>query len=427
MKKDKSDEKYQMEKFRQDCGFYLSRELAIPLIPPENVYLEITSRCTLRCKICNIWTRTDKDEISKGECLKIIDDMAEMGIPHLIISGGEPFLRDFVIEISDYAKKRGIAHVSVISNGTLIDDKKARAIANSGIDHVTISIDGLEESNDYVRGKGSFKKAVNAIKLLKKYGGKKCAGELTVGINCVIQNRNLEELTRLVRLAKKLGCNIIVFQPMLSDNVSMHKRLMEDELWVPEERLNILEKNMNALIQMKKEKAYSDLIYVEPIVLKLIKDYYSGNLGQNNIKCYDGYIRIVINSHGSLWMCDSNYGESRERTLRECFYSPLAYELRAGIKDCKKPCLQACVLKPELEGLEQIAKRFAKGLKKGERKDAEEAISILEEYERVLPAQIKTNFRGASSALSSKKSVSKNIIREIQLAKRIIQMREGEL
>ncbi|MCX6709355.1 MAG: radical SAM protein [Candidatus Woesearchaeota archaeon] len=418
----------ELEKFRNEAGFYLSRLVGKILVPPENVYLEITAKCNLRCRMCNLWRQDIKGELSKEQCFRIIGDMSELRIPHLIISGGEPFLRDFVIDISNYAKKKWIRHVSVISNGTLINEKTAEEIANSGIDHITISIDGLMKNNDYVRGKGSFKKGVNAINLITKYSRKIRNGGLTAGINCVVQNRNLEELPDMARLAKRLGCNIIVFQPMLSDNLSMHKRLTRDELWVPRERIPILEQSINELLRMKKDKAYSDLIFVEPIVLKLIKDYYAGTMKHQNIKCYDGYIRIVINSRGSLWMCDSNYGESTEHSLKELFTSACANKLRKGIKKCAKPCLQACVLKPELESLEKISKRFASSIPRGKSKNAFYALKILGNYEKTIKSKCDLSPIEKCLAFFGKGSTNPAYaLSEIRNAKRIIRKFRGDV
>jgi MoaA/NifB/PqqE/SkfB family radical SAM enzyme len=377
------------EKFRSDCEFYVGRVLGRPMSPPENIYVVATNSCNLHCRFCSIWKAMPKMNNPTLLYKKIVDDSAKMKIPHIILSGGEPLLREDIFEIIDYAKAIGIPQISIITNGTLINDEIAQKLAHSKISHVTISIDGLEKSHDYIRGKGNFKKAINAIRILKKQKNRK----FTIGINCVIHNKNLEEIIPLVKLAKKLGCNIFVLQPMLSDNIDMHKRFLDDELWVTNERFPVLEKVITSLIEMKKKDEFKDLIFVDEITLKNIKDYFSGSLRRDNVKCYDGYIRIVVNPLGGTWMCDADYGNLRIDSLNEAWTGKKACSLRRKIKKCDKPCLQACVLRPDLDSLSIITKNFITQLKCQEDNELlKKAVSFLDSEEKIIKHEARRIF-----------------------------------
>jgi len=413
--KENSKEDSRFEKFRTDCEFYLGRALGRPMSPPENIYVVTTNSCNLKCRFCSIWKAMPKINNPTSLYEKIVDDSAKMKIPHIILSGGEPLLREDIFEIIDYAKAAGIPQISLITNGTLINEEIAQKLARSEISHVTISIDGLEKSHDYIRGKGNFKKAINSIRLLKKQKDRR----FTIGINCVIHNKNLEDIIPLVKMAKRLGCNIFVLQPMLSDNIDMHKRLLDDELWVTKERLPLLEKVITSLIEMKKNDDFRDLIFVDEITLKNIKDYFSGSLRRDNVKCYDGYIRIVVNPLGGTWMCDSDYGNLRTDSLNAAWKSKKACSIRRKIKKCDKPCLQACVLRPDLGSFPVITKNFIAQLKFPE--DSE----LLKKAEALFDSEenaIKQEARRIFTALDRQKSHElKIMLGEILECKKILE------
>jgi len=100
-----------------------------------------------------------------NEHLIFIEDLAEMRIPLLMFSGGEPLVRKDFWELAFYAKSKGLK-TALSSNGTLIMRRVAEKIKKSGIEYVGISLDGAKkETHDAMRNQpGSFDKSVKALK-----------------------------------------------------------------------------------------------------------------------------------------------------------------------------------------------------------------------------------------------------------------------
>lgn len=152
-------------------------------------------RCNLRCMHCYADSR-DQDydgEINTNEGLKLIDDLAEFGVPTLLFSGGEPLLRNDIWTLAEHARARGIRTV-LSTNGILIDDTTAGRIRDAGFSYVGVSIDGIGERHDRIRGKdGAFKEAIGGIRACRAAG-------IRVGLRFTIHRLNYDQLSEIFPL-----------------------------------------------------------------------------------------------------------------------------------------------------------------------------------------------------------------------------------
>ena len=153
-----------------------------------------TSACNLRCIHCYADAgKKSPSELSFHEAIEFIDDLAEMKVPVLLLSGGEPLMRADIAELIEYAKSKGL-HVSLSTNGTLIDGETAERLAEAGVDYVGVSLDGAENTNDRFRGlKGSFQKAMEGLE------NSASAGILT-GIRFTVTKFNLKDVPEIIDL-----------------------------------------------------------------------------------------------------------------------------------------------------------------------------------------------------------------------------------
>ncbi len=128
----------------------------------------------------------------------MIDQIAEVGKPVFVLSGGEPLFRHDIFEIASYATGAGLP-VALATNGTLIDDKVAQKIKNSGVKRVSISFDGADApTHDAFRSLvGSFDAAVRGFKALRNIG-------MPVQINTTVAKHNEKQLESILQLAKDL-------------------------------------------------------------------------------------------------------------------------------------------------------------------------------------------------------------------------------
>lgn len=164
-------------------------------LKPSLRYLlvEITSRCNLACRHCYQGEAKAVD-LDMDILSQLADDFEDIGGLRLIISGGEPLLHPGFKEINRLVKGRAFRSI-LLSNGTLIDENH---IADMGFNEVQISLDGLEDGHDYLRGKGSFQKSISALKLLKERG-------VPVSIASMVHSQNWHEFEQMKEIVKGLG------------------------------------------------------------------------------------------------------------------------------------------------------------------------------------------------------------------------------
>jgi heme b synthase len=162
---------------------------------------ELTRSCNLNCLHCRAAAERGpyEGELTTKECLRFIDEVAAFSRPVLIITGGEPLLREDIFDIASYGTRKGLRVVMAV-NGTLLSAEKAQAARQAGIQRVSISLDGATaEAHDLFRGvTGAFTGSMEGISYLKEAG-------LAFQINTTVTKRNLREIEGILRLAVQLG------------------------------------------------------------------------------------------------------------------------------------------------------------------------------------------------------------------------------
>jgi len=164
----------------------------------------VTYGCNLRCMHCNSWRDgSEHEEMSYGEVEEMFRLMRRMGIGSVGYSGGEPLLREDLPSVLRLGQQLGFRQY-VTTNGTLMSADLAHVLAST-CNAVHVSIDGGNEIHDKIRGSGTFAKATESVKLLKRHGAR-------VGLEVTVSKLNFEELPKLYALARDTGVEI-GFQP----------------------------------------------------------------------------------------------------------------------------------------------------------------------------------------------------------------------
>lgn len=363
----------EIQKIDDRIGFALGRMLGEPVIPAEHVYLSLTNRCNLRCAMCDIVKHpsSKKDELSLHEIKDIISQIKSIGVRHLIFSGGEPFLREDLLEILSFAVQSGIEMVDVITNGTLLDEALAAELVALPLNHLTISLDGLWPTADRIRGEGSFDQALRGLDLIRRAKEGKHSLFPTLGINFTITAWNIDDILPMVDLARSKDCNIIVFQPVLFSNTRM-KQKHKNELWPTEEGVKKLQGVVSRLLEVKESQKASCLIYTDEAILKALGAYFRGRRLGRAFQCFEGIKRIVVTCDGKVWSCEGVYGDLRREGLLKIWNSQKASRVRKRVKRCRQHCFQDCVYFPlDLEG---DLKRFLSSFTAQERSIVAESV-----------------------------------------------------
>ena len=130
------------------------------------------------------------------EALRAIDGFAAFGCPVLLFSGGEPCIREDLLEVAAYARQKGL-RVVFSTNGTCITESIAKQIAQIGVSYVGISIDGVRETHDAFRGvPGAYDRSLAAIRFCREAGVK-------VGLRVTLTRANAKEIPAIFQLMRE--------------------------------------------------------------------------------------------------------------------------------------------------------------------------------------------------------------------------------
>lgn len=162
---------------------------------------EVTRNCNLNCVHCRAAASRGpyEGELDTAKCLRILDQIIEVGKPIVILTGGEPLLRPDVFELARYGTDKGLRMV-MATNGTLMTKDVTDKMKASGIQRVSISLDGADadQHDRFRKVKGAFDEALRGIEILKREG-------IEFQINTTITRHNVEQAEAILRLSVRLG------------------------------------------------------------------------------------------------------------------------------------------------------------------------------------------------------------------------------
>jgi radical SAM protein with 4Fe4S-binding SPASM domain len=167
-----------------------------------------TGACNARCKYCNVDAKGENAprELTTKEALALVDKVYDFGVRWFGLKGGEPLLRKDIFEIVTYAKNKGL-NVCLLTNGCFVEGDIYDNLVKNQV-WSSVSIDGPEEVNDALRGKGSYKKALAAIEKLS-------TGKILNGLAAAITSINYKHLDHVCELAEKYHANFVWFNHLV--------------------------------------------------------------------------------------------------------------------------------------------------------------------------------------------------------------------
>lgn len=201
-----------------------------PLSAPTDVFLEITSICNLSCQHCNVHPfRQDPNEFTFDEWVALFDRLVELKVFTVWISGGEPLARPDIFELLEEIDRRPLRIKGFNTNATLVTpEKAARLKALRKLGTVQVGLDGATaESNDKLRGKGSFDRAMRGVKHLVDAG-------LNVTAFTVFTKYNKHEIRAMAELARRTGIRSVSYNIMLPQGNALNyfdEIALSDEEW----------------------------------------------------------------------------------------------------------------------------------------------------------------------------------------------------
>lgn len=186
-------------------------------MPNKGPVFIIPWRCTFACDSnCVHCTSSGKSpaqgELDTVDAKKIVDQVSDFSATFFGVTGGQPFLREDLFEVLDYATQKGLC-TSIITDGRLLDEEKFRKIVKNQT-RISISIDGKQETNDAIRGKGAYKAAISSI---ERFAAEKLLNVLvyTFANAGEVTNVNEADMRHVLDLARKYGARWVVFHGMI--------------------------------------------------------------------------------------------------------------------------------------------------------------------------------------------------------------------
>ncbi len=185
---------------------------------------EITRSCNLNCIHCRAAAEKGPypGELSTQKILTTLDEIEKVGKPIIILTGGEPLLREDIFEIAKYGDKKGFRMV-LATNGTLVNEKNMKKMLESGIQRISLSIDGssAKQHDDFRKVDGAFQSVMDAVEICKEFN-------MPFQINTTITKLNILEIPAILDLAIKLGA--IALHIFLLVPTGRGKELAEQEI-----------------------------------------------------------------------------------------------------------------------------------------------------------------------------------------------------
>lgn len=313
---------------------------------PSYIILFVTSRCNSRCNHCFYWKdiNAHKEELTFDEIKKLSSELKE--VTNLALSGGEPVLRDDLPEICElFHENNRTKNIHLPTNGLatgIIKSKVEKILQKANCDlTVAISLDGLKETHDAIRGvNGNFESVLNTYKEIAKL--KSNYSNLKLFVNTVISNKNHKEIAQLVHFVKEnmpeldgYGFDWIRGNPKNKDfSIPSIDRVKELTPFIKETQKHYLKKtnDLRSKIESGVRSYLSDLKYD---ILKTESQY---------IPCIAGEIFAVIYPHGDVSLCEllPPVGNLRKQSLETAWNSPKAEEQRKSIQSKKCWCTHGC-------------------------------------------------------------------------------------
>ncbi len=168
---------------------------------PKWIAWETTQRCNLRCVHCRCSSEANSSEgdFSTDEGKQLLKEIAEFSKPVVVLSGGEPLLRQDIFELAEYGTSLGL-RICMATNGSLVTNEICQKMKDTDIKMVSLSLDGSNSSvhDDFRQSPGAFEGVIRATRLFRENGQKFL-------INSSFAKRNQHDIAATFRLAKELG------------------------------------------------------------------------------------------------------------------------------------------------------------------------------------------------------------------------------
>lgn len=280
---------------------------------PRYAVWELTNACNAKCLHCGSQSGACREnELTLEEALQVCDQLKEAGCEKVSLIGGEFFLSPHWEQVCERLVQNGL-HVAPLTNGLLLTEKNLQTLQNLGVGHVGVSIDGLGEMHNHLRGVPNlFNRLIENVKRAQNMG-------FTVGVVTAVSKVNLPHLPEIFEFVK--GLQVQVWQLQMVEAIGVANR--NPELEMKAEDAYQLAKHIANFRQQKELRIITgDNVGYFCSFEPLIRDTpFCG--------CSAGRLVIGIEANGNIRGClsvapspETTEGNVRERSIAEIWNDP---------------------------------------------------------------------------------------------------------
>jgi len=255
-------------------GTNISPKLLPSRIQPLSAHIKLTENCQAKCISCDYWKTRWADVITTGRAIELLNEIYDCGIHGLRLTGGEPLLRKDLFEILDKANAARFQRIVLQTNGLALK-KLHKEVNASPITDIAVSIDGLKETNDLIRGiRGYFDLGLEGLALIK---GKRLAISVTLN---KMSSGELDELAeRAAAVGAHLEFNILSTSLFFLENADL------STMWPDRNDVRQIERFLHG------RRPQFEVDYVTR--------YYNREV-LSEPKCVLGYLQVFVMSNGDV-------------------------------------------------------------------------------------------------------------------------------
>ena len=325
---------------------------------PLRYFFELTYRCNLQCPYCYVGQDRNKQELTTQDWFNIIDQIQFYSLVTLV--GGEPLIRKDFIDILNYACKKTLGKVNVVSNGILINDEIIDAFIRTKMVLLSVSLDGYGENHDKNRNQaGIFDKIMQNLDNLNSRQKRPM-----VDIKTIVLENNLDDLPKLYKLCSDMNFEFLSISFLRNNNLKQNSKLFD--CFIPEfnenypiqkyfdiehfkevfKEIESMKKNSKTLIRFspKFENSKNPLESIEKF-FNTPKDMPVNEIYK---PCKFPFSNTFITPEGNVYPCLSEkIGNVKENSIKEIFNKPNYCCFRKNLKVSK--VFGACQMCCELE------------------------------------------------------------------------------
>lgn len=314
-----------------------------------------TNKCNSRCSMCNIWkNKSAEKELSLNEIEKMLRNSTFLkNLRYVGLSGGEPFLRKDLVDLCLLIEKlTKIDTIRITTNGISYHKIKRDLdilLKKSNLNiSIKVSLDGLGETHNKIRGINSFdrvKKTLDHLKLNLSLYPKKF--DVTVGFTILQENFN--ELFKTFKFAYENGFNFF-YKPAISGNIFSN---LNEKFEYSQKMISSIKKQIEKIkkYELKSKVSRKKIInIINDIFEECVIDFME-NPSKRVLPCYAGRASFVLNYNGEIYPCmilPKSFGNVRNQDFDEIWTSEKAEKIRKYIDKNRCSCITSCDIYPSI-------------------------------------------------------------------------------